>query len=227
MPSISILIPTLNEEKCIGSLLDHLISLPHREIIICDGGSDDHTLSICAQYPVQIVQSQPGRGRQLNCGAEIATGEILFFLHADSWVEERSLNDIRRAIEQGHHWGCCTLAFDKKAFFYKAVAFMSNLRSRWISSCYGDQGIYCCLDIFHTRGGFPDWTFLEDLEFSRQMRRHSRAHVVPGRVITSARRFETNGPLRTIGKMQMVKILFLLGREPEQMAGWYRASYRR
>ena len=224
MSSISILVPTLNEEKSIGSLLDQLISLPHREIIICDGGSSDATLPICANYPVRIVQSEPGRGRQLNSGAKVATGEILFFLHADSQVEERSLDDIQQAMEQGHHWGCCSLSFDKKTFFYQIVAFMSNLRSRWTSSCYGDQGIYCCRGTFHARGGFPDWTILEDIEFSRKMRSYSRAYVVPGQVITSVRRFETNGPLRTICTMQIVKILFLLGREPEQIARWYRSS---
>lgn len=224
MPSLSILVPTLNEEKNIGSLLDHLTKLPQQEIIICDGGSCDATLEICAKYPVQIVQSRSGRGRQLNSGAKLATGEILFFLHADSVVQERSLEDIKQAIEQGQHWGCCTLAFAKETFFYKVIAFMSNLRSRWTSSCYGDQGIYCCRDTFNSSGGFPDWTFLEDLEFSRKMRRYSRACVVPGQVITSVRRFEANGPWRTVGKMQMIKLLFLLGREPEQLARWYRSS---
>lgn len=221
MHSISILIPTLNEEKSIGGLIEFLLSLPPAQIVICDGGSQDATLSICARYPVQIVKSAPGRGRQLNCGAKLATGDILFFLHADSRLQERCLQDIKQAIAAGKQWGCCTLAFDKNTPLYKTIAFMSNLRVRWTSSCYGDQGIYCAREAFQARGGFPDWTLLEDLEFSRKMRSVSRAYMVPGRITTKARRFEKNGPWRTICKMQMIKILFLLGRSPEKLAKWY------
>ena len=221
MSDISILIPTLNEEERIGGLLKHLISLPHREIIVCDGGSSDATLEICAKYPVQIVQSEPGRGRQLNSGAEIAAGEILLFLHADSWIEKIILDSIQQAVAQGHDWGCCTMVFDKNTFFYKMVAFMSNLRSRWTSSCYGDQGIYCRRDVLRNRGGFPQWTFLEDVEFSRKMRRGSRAYIIPAQIITSARRFEIHGAWHTVFKMQIIKILFWLGWDPEQLARWY------
>lgn len=222
MASISILIPTLNEEENIGGLLEFLLNLPHEQIIVCDGGSQDQTCSICARYPVQLTGSEPGRGRQLNAGARLATGDILFFLHADSRLQERCLQDIEMAVQQGYDWGCCTLIFDKKTIFYKAVDFMSNLRARLTSSCYGDQGIYCKREIFHARGGFPDWTFLEDLAFSRKMRRYSPAGVVDGQITTSARRFEKNGPFRTICKMQMIKILFILGIDPEKLAKWYR-----
>lgn len=222
MPSISILIPTLNEEKTIGALIESLLSLSHAEIIICDGGSRDATLSICACYPVQIAASEPGRGRQLNSGARIAGGDILFFLHADSQLDERIPADIAQAVAEGHAWGCCTLTFDKNTLLYKVVAFMSNLRVRWTSSCYGDQGIYCRREIFYAQGGYPDYTLLEDVVFSRKMRRCSPAYQVPGLITTSARRFEENGPLRTICKMQAIKLLFLLGVDPEKLAKWYR-----
>lgn len=224
MSNISIIIPTLNEEKCIASLLEQLITMPHQEIIVCDGGSTDDTLKICSEYPVKVVQTQRGRGRQLNYGASVARGEILFFLHADSQVERQTLDDIVRAVQNNRCWGCCTLSFDKKNCFYHMVAVMSNLRSRLTSSCYGDQGIFCRRDIFQAYGGFPDWTIMEDVEFSRKMRRLSRAFVVPGRIVTSCRRFEDNGPWRTILKMQLAKLGFMFGIHPERIANWYQAK---
>lgn len=220
-PEIAVIIPTLNEGKNIGRLLKRLVQIPGLEIIVSDGGSRDPTLHVARQFPVTLVNSAPGRGRQLNAGAKQAHAEILFFLHADSAVEERAFSDIRQAISRGFLWGCCTLRFDEQTPFFRAVALASNLRSRLLSSCYGDQGIFCRKDVFWAEGGFPDTVFLEDLEFSRRLRRRCRACVVPAQITTSTRRFRGRGRLRTIVKMQVVKALYRLGTSPERLANFY------
>ena len=218
---ISVIIPTLDEEQNIASLLASLAKLDGVEIIVCDGGSSDSTLEICRNFPVRLLCSPMGRGVQLNAGAQCAQGEILFFLHADSMIETRVLDDIRNVVAQGNLWGCCTLEFNERNWAFRAIAYFSNLRSRAFSSCYGDQGIYCQRDLFWSKGGFPDIIVLEDMEFSHLLRRHQRARVVDGRIMTSTRRFRAAGIVKTIAKMQMIKILYALGMKPEMLRTWY------
>lgn len=218
---ISVIIPVLNEENNITLLLDKISGLPGIEIIISDGGSDDCTVELCNSYSAKVLTSKPGRGGQLNIGAEAATGDILFFLHADTLVQEQVLADIRQAIASGYKWGCCTLEFNEDTLFFRLAAFFSNWRARWLSSCYGDQGIYCRRDLFEQMKGFSDSPFLEDIVFSHRVRHRYRARVVPGKVVTSTRRFREGGLLKTIIKMQYIKILFKLGISPERLAKLY------
>lgn len=221
LPDISIIIPTLNEEEHIGSLLQQLITVAGIEIIISDGQSRDSTAEICRQFPVKIVKSEPGRGQQLNAGAREARGNILFFIHADCRVDYQVFIEIRKAIAD-HPWGCCTLQFDNPSYFYRIIAAFSNLRSRYLSSCYGDQGIFCNKGLFNEIGQFPATVFLEDIGLSHNLRRFYRAYIVKGRVISSTRRFKKGGIVKTLLKMQLVKLLFMLGMPPEQILEWYR-----
>ncbi len=224
LPLISIVIPTLNEENNIAVLLASLAILDGVELIVCDGGSSDSTLQICRSFPVQVLCSPRGRGIQLNMGARNAQGEILLFLHADSRIESRVLDDIRQSVTQGYPWGCCTLEFSEKTRAFRTIAFFSNLRSRAFSSCYGDQGIFCQRDLFWSQGGFPEIMFLEDLEFSHLLRRQQKARVIDGRIMTSTRRFRSAGIGKTIGKMQIVKLFYGLGMKPEILWKWYKSD---
>ncbi len=224
--AISVIIITYNEEKNIGHLLGQLVGQPGLEIIVSDGGSTDRTPQICAGYPVTFVSGPSGRGRQLSAGAVRSTGDILFFLHADSAVQNRVFDDIRTAVGEGRRWGCCTIEFDKNSFLFKILALVSGLRVLLLSSCYGDQGIYCERNLFFSVGGVPDIPFLEDLCLSRRLRCYSRACMVPGRVITGTRRFNQGGVLQTLLKMQLIKLLFALGVSPEYLVKIYRPVYR-
>lgn len=221
-PRISVIIPALNEEGKIAQLLGKLQMQAELEVIVVDGGSEDNTLDICRKYPVRLISSTRGRGAQLNAGADVGQGEVLLFLHADTVFEKRIIADLEAALYAGAVWGCCTMTFDDDGFFYRMVAFFSNLRSRIFSSCYGDQAIYCRKDIFQKAGKFPLLPIMEDLEFSRSMRRFSKAFVIEGKVITSSRRFRNRGPWRTICKMQLLKLFYKLGVDPELIASWYR-----
>ncbi|SFR16428.1 TIGR04283 family arsenosugar biosynthesis glycosyltransferase [Desulfoscipio geothermicus] len=221
---ISVIIPTLNEEAHIGALLKNLGQVQGIEIIVVDGGSTDRTLEICRLHAVNCLSGAPGRGTQMNLGAQKATGDILFFLHADSTVEMRVFNDIRKAVRNGYRWGCCTLFFTEQTIFFNLVAIASRLRVKFFSSCYGDQGIFCEKDLFSRAGGFPDFPFLEDLAFSHCMRRYQRAGMIPGKITTSTRRFRQNGLFRTLLKMQMVKALYTLGISPGKLLDIYQSS---
>ena len=221
---ISIVIPTLDEEDHIAILLESLVALEGAEIIVCDGGSTDATLEICRSFPVRVLCCSQGRGVQLNTGARCARGQILFFLHADSRIESRVLDDIRTAVAQGNSWGCCTLEFSERTWAFRAMAWLSNLRSRAFSVCYGDQGIYCRRDLFWSQGGFPEIAFLEDMEFSHLLRRKQRTRVVDGRIMTSTRRFRAAGIGKTISKMQMAKLCYALGMKPEKLCRWYQSG---
>lgn len=221
-PRISVIVPALNEAERIGACLECLQRIPVTEIIVSDGGSDDGTPDICRSFTgVTVVRSPRGRGRQLNAGAARASGEVLLFLHADTLLEPRVVDDLGAVLAAGRHWGCCTLAFDEEDPLLPAVAAASNWRARHFSECYGDQGIYCTADWFQAVGGFPEFPLMEDLEFSHRLRRRERAWVLPGRVITSARRFRAGGTLRTLLKMQGLKALYALGVSPTHLARWY------
>ena len=221
-PRVSIIIPTLNEALIIGSLLTELESLAQVEIIISDGGSTDDTLGICSRYPVKVCTGCAGRGAQLNRGAQAAVADILLFLHADCHIPAALIQQIINAVAEGAMWGCAQIAFDDWGCFFNWLAWVSNLRARWLSSCYGDQAIFCQREFFNNNGRFPEIIFLEDLAFSHLARRQQQALVVPVKVISSSRRFRAGGPWRTVVKMQIIKLLYFLGVSPERLYLMYR-----
>ncbi|MFA7078820.1 MAG: TIGR04283 family arsenosugar biosynthesis glycosyltransferase [Syntrophomonas sp.] len=220
---VSIIIPTLNEQNNILLLLENLQKPAKVELIVCDGGSSDATLEVCHDFPVRVISAQRGRGIQMNTGAECAQGEIYLFLHADSLIESRVIEDIRDAVSLGDQWGCCTLQFNDSTLLFRVIAFLSNLRAKVFSSCYGDQGIYCERDLFWENNGFPETVFLEDMEFSRRLRSQKRARIVNG-IITTSTRFREAGIWRSIYRNQVVKVLYALGVKPERLWQWYRSE---
>jgi len=223
---VSVIIPTLNEAETIGRLIKSLSGIPELEIIVSDGGSTDGTVQQIRQSGGVVVQSKPGRGVQLNAGAQVASGDILFFLHADSQLQGSVVARIRQSVSKGTQWGCCRLKFDEDSCFFRILAKTSDWRARYLSMCYGDQGIYCTRTFFDSVGGFPDWSFLEDLEFSRRARRRVKACVIKDQINTSTRRFRKHGLWRTFWKMQGVKVLFALGFPLSYIERFYQAGGR-
>jgi rSAM/selenodomain-associated transferase 2 len=223
---ISVIIPTLNEAETIHRLIKSLQEIPELEIIVSDGGSRDGSIEQLRQSGVVVVQSKPGRGEQLNAGVRAASGDILFFLHADSRLQESVAAQIRQSVDMGIQWGCCRLKFDEDILFFRILAQGSDWRARYLSMCYGDQGIYCTRTFFDSVGGFPDWSFLEDLEFSRRARRRVKACVLKEQIITSTRRFRMYGLWRTFWKIQGVKVLFTLGFPLPYIKRFYQAGGR-
>jgi rSAM/selenodomain-associated transferase 2 len=219
-----VIIPTLNEETRIGTLLKELSGQPDLEVVVSDGGSTDHTEEICRSHNVAFLAGPPCRGLQLNAGAAISSGEILLFLHADSSLEGRVFDDIRAVVSMGDRWGCCTFRFDEDLLFFRVLASLCRWRVLLSSICYGDQGIYCTRELFKEAGGFPELPLFEDRVFSERLRRTDRACAVQGRIATSTRRFRERGLWAMLLKSQLLKWMFILGTSPHKLSLMYETT---
>jgi len=219
---ISVILPVLNEEHVIGSTLQALLSLMPYEIIVVDGGSTDGTRAVCDQFGVRVLTSEPGRARQMNCGARDATGDVLLFLHADTTLPASALNDISTAMRDPD---CPAGRFDVEIegahWMLKIIAWLINYRSRITKIATGDQALFVRRAVFETMGGFQDIPLMEDIAFCRALKRMGPMDCLRTRVITSGRRWERDGVWRTIIKMWMLKLGYLAGVSPERLKQYY------
>lgn len=230
LPTISVVIPTFNEAARIEPLIASLNFLPGpaREIIISDGGSDDETVKIAHQNGALVVQEARGRGAQLNAGASITGGEILWFLHADALVHRRSLEYLRKcAADSRICGGNFRLRFENttwSAHFFARIA----RQQRRAGIYYGDSGIWTRREIFVELNGFKSWPLFEDYDFARRLEFYARFRgrqtaLAPYPITVSARRFERQ-PLRVLRQWLWLQILFSCGVPPEKLAALYRRT---
>lgn len=224
---VSIIVPTYNEKETIDSMLCQLRPLRHEaEIIFVDGGSSDGTLTRVenAGSDFKIIRSGKGRGSQLNRGAEAATGDILFFLHCDSKLPAKPIEQIRKVM-MSHDWGYFGVKFPSNNFFMITNRMNSNLRASAGRIVFGDQGIFIDRKVFKETGGFPDIPIMEDYSFSLKLR---KLGIKPGRTShrleTSPRRYGkgTFSILKTELLMFNLRRKFRRGTEPEELASIYR-----
>ncbi len=223
--NLSVIIPALNEEENIEALIDHIYQEEVRaEIIVSDGKSTDNTAEIAKSKGAEVVSGTPGRGAQLNRGAEAASASILLFIHADSRLEKGALS---KMIEQMSHdqdliGGCFKLKISSQNLLLKFIGWSSNLRAKYLNLIFGDQGIFVRRDVFNELGGFPEIELMEDWEFSKTMAKKGRLLYVDKKIYTSARRWEKHGVLKTIILMHKIKILYKLGISPSKLKEIYR-----
>ena len=219
---ISLIVPIYNESKTIVSMLEQLEKLPGDwEILFADGGSRDDTLTkIGDRYTV--LHAPKGRANQMNFAAGQVSGDVVWFVHCDSVLPNDAHDQISAAVEKGAKWGCFRIGFDRAGLFMACNTFMSNLRARR-GTPFGDQGIWVRKDVFESMGGFPDLPIMEDYEFSRQM---SAANIpvcqLPGRIITSGRRYETRFPIITALRMVHLRHLYRSGADIQEIARRYK-----
>ena len=220
--NVSVIIPVLNEEKTIAATLHALIMLQPHEIIVVDGGSHDRSREICRQLGAQVLRSERGRARQMNYGARYATGDILLFLHADSQLPDSAFQDIAAALSDG----CCLggrfdVELEGSHWMLKVVGALINYRSRATKVGTGDQAIFVRRAVFTQVGGYPDIPLMEDIALCRLLKRLGGIACLRSRVVTSARRWESDGVWRTIFRMWTLKFLYLAGVSPVRLKQFY------
>lgn len=182
-----------------------------------DGGSTDGTAGLAARFCDRVVRSERGRARQMNAGAREARGDALVFLHADTRLPADADRAILDALEHAR-WGRFDVRIDGRHPLLGVVACAMNLRSRLSGIATGDQAIFVRRDAF---AGFPEIALMEDIAFSKAMKRRERPACLRERVVTSGRRWEKHGVLPTLVLMWRLRLLYALGASPERLAREY------
>lgn len=223
LPAISIVIPVLNEAAGIVPVLERLQGFRKQgaEVIVVDGGSGDGTADNARPLADCVIASPRGRGRQMNAGADRATGEILLFLHADTLLPASALTSVSTAIARGANWGRFDVQIEGSISGLAMVAFMMNWRSRLSGIATGDQAIFVARAAFQRQGGFPAIPLMEDIALSRALRKTAWPACLADKVTTSGRRWEKQGLLHTILSMWWLRLRFFLGASPHALAREY------
>ena len=224
MQRLSIIIPTLDEAPLIVATLESLGDLRRRghEIIVADGGSSDATAALARGLADQVVCSPAGRAEQMNAGARAAAGDVLLFLHADSRLPAEADRLVLQGLAaDGLVWGRFDVQIAGSHPLLRLVERLMNLRSRLTRICTGDQGIFVRREAFAAIGGYPRQELMEDIAISARLRRVSAPLCLRQRCLTSARRWEREGVLRTIVLMWCLRLQYALGVAPARLARSY------
>lgn len=224
MSRISVIVPVLNEAPAIRGALSSLQPLRRagHEVIVVDGGSADGTPGIAAGLADSVLRTPPGRARQMNAGAHRAGGDILLFLHGDTLLPRQADRLIMEGLSRsGRQWGRFDVRLAGRRPLLRLVETMMNLRSRLSGIATGDQAMFVRREAFTAVGGFPDIALMEDIALSRRLKALSRPLCLGARVVTSSRRWEQHGVLRTILLMWRLRLAYFLGADPGALARRY------
>jgi uncharacterized protein len=229
-PDLSIIIPVLYEAERIHTCLANLVNLAgniNLEIIVVDGDPEESTLKhLPSQYPHMLkgIQSPQGRGTQMNAGAKIAQGTILLFLHADTDLPDRALQEILHPCTQRScAGGAFDLAIASPRWSLKLIGKVASWRSRLTRIPYGDQAIFIRKDVFGQIQGYPDIPLMEDVALMQRLKQQGYSiQILSKAVRASARRWEKEGIVRCTLRNWSLILLYSLGIAPEVLARWYR-----
>jgi rSAM/selenodomain-associated transferase 2 len=222
MRQLTIVIPALNEAAIIVTALEALAPLRARgaEIVVADGGSRDGTPRLAQPFADRVIAAARGRGPAMNAGVAAGTGDALLFLHADTALPENADRTIAAALSR-RAWGRFDLRIAGRHPLLAVVAPLINWRSRLTGIATGDQAIFVTREAFAAVGGFPDLPLMEDIAISHKLKRLSRPFCIGRPVITSGRRWERNGVVRTILLMWRLRLAYYCGAEPGGLAKRY------
>ena len=217
---ISVVVPTLNEQASIASAIHSARAAGATQVIVSDGGSDDGTIDAAtAAGASKVIRSIAGRGIQLNSGAFFAQRQYVLFLHADNTLGPDCLQQLCTAGQPV--WGAFGHRIDSAKKIYRAIEFGNHLRAKYRGMPFGDQAIFVRRRVFKQQGGFAEIPLMEDVEFSRRLRRIEKPTLLPGLVTISARRWEHRGPLRQTLRNWAIQCRYTLGASPEDLRERY------
>jgi rSAM/selenodomain-associated transferase 2/rSAM/selenodomain-associated transferase 1 len=222
---ISIVVPALDEARAIVATLVALqpFRAAGHELIVVDGSSVDATVALATPLADRVVGAPRGRALQMNAGAALAVGEVLLFLHADSRLPAEAIAALVGELPRsGRRWGRFDIAIAGRAGLLRVVEALMNLRSRATGIATGDQAIFVERALFREVGGYPEQPLMEDIELSRRLKRAAGAPLcLRQRVVTSARRWERDGPWRTVVAMWRWRLAYWRGASPADLAADY------
>jgi rSAM/selenodomain-associated transferase 2 len=222
---LSIIIPVLNEQTVIVNTLQPLQALRKagHELIIVDADSTDNTPELAAPLADYVLQTKRGRARQMNAGAKLAHNEILLFLHADTHLPAQAeLLIINGLVTSKRQWGRFDVRLSGQALLLRLVESLMNWRSCLTGIATGDQAIFIQKSLYNKVQGFPEIPLMEDISLSKKLKCISPPLCIRKKpVITSSRRWEENGIIRTILLMWSLRLAYALGIKPEILKKYY------
>ncbi|SDW10795.1 TIGR04283 family arsenosugar biosynthesis glycosyltransferase [Thiocapsa roseopersicina] len=223
-PIISVIIPTLNEAQGIVSLLATLapVRAAGGETLVVDGDSSDGTAGIAAPHADRVLSAPRGRAAQMNAGAVAARGDLLVFLHADTRPPIETLLCLPDLLARsGRSWGRFDVRIDGRHPLLPLVAWSMNQRSRLTGIATGDQAIFVDRALFERVGGYLEIALMEDIALSRELKHHGPPLCVRNPVVTSGRRWESKGVVRTVLLMWSLRLAYALGVYPDRLSRIY------
>ncbi len=237
--TIGVIIPVLNEARRIGRTLSHTLALGFDDLIVVDGGSSDQTCSIVntlarqletarlvgpasASSSIRLLSAPQGRARQLNAGVAASQCDVLLFLHADTHLPPHARQNVLDALcDDTSVGGRFDVRFDSDRTVARIIGGMMNLRSYCFGIATGDQAIFVRREVFERIGRFADIPLMEDIDFTQRLKRAGHLVALTEQVVTSFRRWEQNGPLRTIVLMWTLRFLYWIGVSPNRLQHFY------
>jgi rSAM/selenodomain-associated transferase 2 len=228
MPSVSVIVPVLNEAALIGDFLRQARSLGEKvEIIVVDGGSSDETISVATRLADHVIEAPRGRAIQMNAGAARAKSEILWFLHADSKPPRNAIEQIRVALsDDAFVGGCFRLRYPRSDAIYRISDSLGNLGVQVFGFALGDHGIFCRRAAFVRAGGYPIVPILEDAELYRRLKRAGRMTQLAEPIVSDPRTFERWGRYQTTAVYFCILLLYVSGVPIKWLNRIYRRFHR-
>jgi rSAM/selenodomain-associated transferase 2 len=226
--SISIIIPALHEGEGINKLLAHLRALPSEvnpELIVVDGDPEGSSIRAIKHDRIITATSPKGRANQMNHGASLATGDILLFLHADTFLPENAFGLVRACMENGAFvGGAFDLGFLTDRKIFKITEWYVACRTRLTRVPFGDQAIFIRKEYFNRISGFRELPIMEDVELMGRIKKLGHGiSILPAKVMTSTRRWEKEGLVRGTLRNWMLQAMYCCGAPPERLARFYRS----